>query len=240
MNWTARVAATGALTDDQAEDVVGDGVYLVHWDDQAGTIEFQYHVLADNLTDAAVRAAEMWEAMSTVQQLVADQTIGEPTQIVVRSDAHVSGSPYLSVAGVAERLGISTARVRVLTDDLTFPAGVPVQGAAGKVYDVADIDAWARGREFAPKALGRPREGDEELLTTGLVIVRRHLPREAITAAEDGMLQRAIEAQGGKSVRGKAQVLRDLWRDHETEIAHVRQVDAFVAAIARAEEMWAE
>jgi hypothetical protein len=239
MNWTARVAATGALTDDQAEAVVTDGVYLVHWDDQAGTIEFQYHVLADNLTDAAVRAAEMWEAMSTVQQLVVDQTIGEPTQIVIRSDAHVSGAPYLSVAGVAERLGVSTARVRVLKDDLTFPAGVTVGGAAREVYDVAEIDTWARGREFAPKYLGRPREGDEQLLTEALATIRTKCT-EPLMLDEDWRLQRAVEAQGGRYVRGKAKTLLDYLARHPHQRSALARYDGFTEAVTRAEEMWAE
>jgi predicted DNA-binding transcriptional regulator AlpA len=64
-------------------------------------------------------------------------------------------SPYLSSAGVAKILGVSSARVRQLAarDDFPRPA-VLVEPGGQRLWRPSDIERWAREADRSP---GRPR-----------------------------------------------------------------------------------
>jgi hypothetical protein len=237
MHWNIRVATAGDPTEPQIEAILAAGVSVVHRDDDTGHIELIFTVEADDFRVASATAVDEFESMDEVQKLITAGVLAEPTQMLVRSDMYRGGVSLLPTAKVAEKLGVSTARIRDLkANAVEFP--LPVPGLGVDLYDPADVETYRRGRDRTPNALGRPHDGDEELLTAGLRLLRDEATMPT-TMAQDVQIQRAIDASGGRSVRGKAKILLDMVNRFDTRLGPVEKRPELRVAIARAREMWA-
>lgn len=231
MRWYAAVEMTGDLTDDDIMDIAEDKPTSIDYDSHTRAAEVRLTVDTDNYAQAVRQAVGTFVDLANVQRLIATGRLSQPHRFVVQ-DEHTEEQSLgiLSTAAVAERLGVSTARVRQLKDEPDFPRSFKIPGAAGDFYYTADVDAYAARRKPGSQAQGKPRAGDEELLNTGLRAILDGFP---IPYREQETAQRALAATGGGSVSGKARVLVDLF----DRLPIVAVEDWSVAALRRAREI---
>lgn len=239
MQWLARVIAHGALTQEDSVAIGTAGCEDVTFTSVPGPLELRYRFTADTAAAALAKASAILDEMVAFDRLLDAGTVEQPTQITVTSEEHPDVAiPLLSTSAVASRLGVSAARVRELKSRVDFPLPVKVHGVPGDVYDAADIDRYAAARART-RPLGRPRQGDEQLMTEALSLVQEH-GQVPIDIMEHLMVERAIHAPGGRNVADKARLLLDYTDKHQHELGPIGQHPRVVQAIQRAREMWAE
>ena len=237
MRWHIHLDLTGALTTDQAEQIMATPSTIVHTNDTAKVVTID--AAHETATTEPPGFAEVLGGMPLVQALYADGTLHLRRLVIATGEAAEQDLAILSTKGVAARLGISNARVRQLKDtDPTFPRPFEVPGAAGDFYRTTDVDAYRR--QPGTSEAGRPRATDEPRLVAAL---RAVLDQSTISDAARAQIEQALQVSGGRYVRGKALLLA------RTPTARLREVEAaldydelaeFLDAVKRARELLGE
>jgi len=112
-----------------------------------------------------IAAHDHTEANRVARQLYAIaaarvSNISPPYRVTAERVDAPTGHDLLSTAAVAQRLGVSDARVRQLAARPDFPRPLSIPGLAGAVYSTASIDVWAATWDRDAKG-GRPRKPDD-------------------------------------------------------------------------------
>lgn len=153
MRWHVEVQATGTPTDEQLEQLAGDGAVIVHRDTARRLVTITVKVEAvDNAADAAALA---WGALASLRQLVNDGVLAEPHRFLVETqEAHERSASLIGAKETARRLNLSEARVRKLHEHPDWPAPVFTLPGGEQIHDPVAIDYFA-GLE---RKAGRPRK----------------------------------------------------------------------------------
>jgi hypothetical protein len=154
VDWIVRFEArTDDMTDDRVKHLARNGIKVELTDNPAGgqwcelivTVDATKHDEALKKADLKLPAHRSWS-----------MPVGEFYRVTAERADAPTGHDLLSTAGVANRLGVSDARVRQLAERLDFPRALSLPGVAEAIYRTADIDAWAKTCDWDLKA-GRPR-----------------------------------------------------------------------------------
>ncbi|GAA4439302.1 helix-turn-helix transcriptional regulator [Phytohabitans houttuyneae] len=154
--WFIELEFTGPLEPDQMEQAA-EGAPFAHY--TAGVQVLRLRGPLDAVEyDDAVREAQDWPVRLTgAAELVRAGVLSGPERMVIEtSAARARMWDLLGAAEIAERLGVTTARVRQLEQRPDFPKPA-LTLAGGRIYRADDIDAFNRGWDRTP---GRPRRAD--------------------------------------------------------------------------------
>lgn len=147
MDWFAEVELTGPLTQEQLEQAA-EGALIGQYNEASQVLRLNTRLDAVDYTDAAHKALRWAAELPAVRA----RTMSGPQRLLVESAAARAREwDLLGAKEIAERLGVSTARVRQLEQRPDFPTPVS-ELAGGRVYRAADIDEFAR----RPRTPGRP------------------------------------------------------------------------------------
>lgn len=151
-NWYVEVEFFGKLKPEQLADACA-GAFLGHY--QPGVLRLRHRL--DNLDyDAAVKEALTWMAgLHATTVLVPSGVLTGPERMLIETTAaRAQDWDLLGANEVADRLGVSTTRVRQLEKRPDWPTPIGTV-AGGKVYRKLDVEEFARGWKRQP---GRPRK----------------------------------------------------------------------------------
>jgi hypothetical protein len=150
--WYVEVEFVGTLQRDQLEQAAA-GASIAHYQEAGKVLRLRGPLDAIEYEDA-VEEAKGWAARLTgAAELVRAGVLFGPDRMVVEtSAARARMWNLLGAAEIAERLGVTTSRVRQLEQRPDFPNPALVL-AGGRIYRAEDIDAFDRAWDRTP---GRP------------------------------------------------------------------------------------
>ncbi|WP_018813122.1 hypothetical protein [Salinispora pacifica] len=154
MSWYFELEFVGDLRDEHL-DQAAEGASIAHYQETLGVLRLRAPLDAGEY-EAAMNEAIQWPVRLTgAAALVRGGVLTGPDRLIIETSAARSrGWDLLGSAEIAERLGVSTARVRQLEQRPDFPAPA-VELAGGRMYRADDIAAFGKGWHRAP---GRPRK----------------------------------------------------------------------------------
>ena len=238
--WNIRAEMTGAPTDDQQEAIAEEAT-ISHFNTSAEHVEVSLTIQAADHLAALTAAKQALTKMRATQALIdAGVLTGAHRITIENSQAREASVPFVSTKAFAELLGVSDARIRQLKGGLGFPEPFTIPGAAGEFYHRSDVDTYLPHHSSRAGGAGKPRAGDEELLNDGLRLLATHAD---LTDVQQVQVARAIEATGGRYLRGKAMRLAELSRrppgskDPRRKMS-TSDADRYGAAVVRADELW--
>jgi hypothetical protein len=239
--WIAVATLSGEPTGDQANLLMNRFSSTCAVDENTGSAQVTFNVDADRF-DLAVR-----RALNTVLTDLGPALTSDPVGLsVVAPNAHAAALGVLSTQGVAERLGVSPARVRQLATQPDFPVAMSIPGL-GTVFSTAAVELYRKNR-IIPPAVGRPRNTDEEQLRWALSVVLEHSTTDhtmnelvLLSDADRHGVEMASSTTGGRYLRAKAHALvYTVVEARRREIRAFLDDDdrvAFDAAVHRAKEI---
>nr|MDT0660838.1 hypothetical protein [Micromonospora sp. DSM 115978] len=154
MDWHVEAEFVGELRQEQLEQAAG-GASLAHYQAGNGVLRLRGLLLDTDGTyaDAVRKAADWVGRLTAVTELVPAGVLAGPERVLVETAAaRARDWDLVGSAEIAQRLGVSTARVRQLEVRPDWPAPVR-ELAGGRIYLAADIEQFAAGWQRRP---GRP------------------------------------------------------------------------------------
>lgn len=222
MRWYARYEMEGDPDLGQQELIGEDeGVVAVHPDSEAKAVDVILAFEAPDYAHAPRLAAVAFSKLTNVRELLDNDVLSDPYRITIEAPLAPPRPPgMLSTSAVAQRLGWSEARVRQMKGTLGFPTALKIPGAAGDFYLIAQVNEYRRQREEeaarAHRDPGRPRATDEAQMDSALTFLSNY---PGLSDEDAHLVANALRAKGGRSVRGKARVLVDVFNRHNEELA---------------------